>query len=332
MSSWRLPVDLLAHSRFVLSPLAETVGALTVLDAPVGPSERAFHTANRAAYDSMLREHPKRRAIAERCWWPRRGSRQGWMADFLAVPPLGDDATFADELDALADGLDDDAIRSALLGGGRPHKLLRELARPGVRDAALGLLRWIWTATVESDWPRRSRILRADIVARTATLATRGWAGVLPGLGKHREWLGEGRLRITSYDLPDHDLGTAEALDFVPVHVSGSWTCCDLATRTRYAVIYPVTGALAPVHSSAHGLARLIGTNRAEVLALLDEPRSTTAVAALAGLPIGSVGNHLRVLLDAGAVLRRRSGREVLYWRTALGDELIAAGGSPADR
>jgi len=35
----------------------------------------------------------------------------------------------------------------------------------------------------------------------------------------------------------------------------------------------------------------------------------------------------LRVLLDAGVVARRRSGRHVLYWRTALGESLIAADG-----
>ena len=43
-------------------------------------------------------------------------------------------------------------------------------------------------------------------------------------------------------------------------------------------------------------------------------------------ISLGSVGGHLKVLLEAGIVLRRRSGREVLYWRTALGDALVAAG------
>jgi hypothetical protein len=34
------------------------------------------------------------------------------------------------------------------------------------------------------------------------------------------------------------------------------------------------------------------------------------------------------VLLDAGVVARRRCGRNVLYWRTALGEALIAADGA----
>ena len=50
----------------------------------------------------------------------------------------------------------------------------------------------------------------------------------------------------------------------------------------------------------------------------------TDGLARLTGLPPGAVGNHLRVLLEAGAVLRRRAGREVLYWRTSLGDALAA--------
>ena len=64
------------------------------------------------------------------------------------------------------------------------------------------------------------------------------------------------------------------------------------------------------------------------MLTLLDVPRSTSQLAVLSGQAIGSVGGHLKVLLEAGIVLRRRSGREVLYWRTALGDALVAAGGA----
>ena len=58
MGAWRVTADLLANSRFVVSPLAETVAAMTVLDAPSGPSQAAFRGANRAAYDEMLAAHP----------------------------------------------------------------------------------------------------------------------------------------------------------------------------------------------------------------------------------------------------------------------------------
>ncbi len=109
------------------------------------------------------------------------------------------------------------------------------------------------------------------------------------------------------------------------MHAAGSWVAWT--QPLRYALVYPVTGAMAPVsQSTTDGLARLVGPNRAALLAQLDTPHSTSHLAAITGLPLGSVGNHLRVLLDAGVVLRRRSGREVLYWRTALGDEMCAAG------
>jgi DNA-binding transcriptional ArsR family regulator len=140
-------------------------------------------------------------------------------------------------------------------------------------------------------------------------------------------WLGDGRLQINGYELPDRDLSQARKLDFVPVHSYTGWDTQELPHR--YALVYPVSGALADTGSArtgADGLARLIGPNRAHVLRLLDEPRSTTQLTALTGLPLGAVGNHLRVLLDAGAVLRRRAGREVLYWRTSLGDALAASG------
>ena len=71
--------------------------------------------------------------------------------------------------------------------------------------------------------------------------------------------------------------------------------------------------------------AALLGPARAGVLVLLDTPKSTTQLVALTGQGLGSVGRHLKVLLDAGLVGRRRAGRSVLYHRTALGQGLVEA-------
>ncbi|WP_305786321.1 ArsR/SmtB family transcription factor [Symbioplanes lichenis] len=329
MGSWRVTADLLASSRFVLSPLAETVAALTLLEIPRGPWQQAFHAANRDAYAEMLARHPVRRDLVRRAWRPRIGERPGWTADFLGTVPAAPGLSFAGELDQLAGEWDDDRIRSELHMV-RPGRLAATLLRPGLRAELLGLLQWIWTATVEADWPRRRRVLQADIVSRTTLLATQGWSGLIPTLGARTRWLGDGLLQINHFDLPERDLSAARSLVFVPVHSNGSWVMWD--EPTRYAVMYPVTGALAPpAGADVRGLARLVGANRARLLLALDDPRSTTQLVALSGLPLGSVGNHLKVLLGAGLVLRRRAGREVLYWRTALGDALAATAVGPAD-
>jgi DNA-binding transcriptional ArsR family regulator len=326
MGTWLVPADLLARSRFVVSPMNETVAALTLLSGPnvLGmPWQRAFRASHREAFVELLAEEPVLGALAGALWRPRRGRVPGWMADFISLPPLGSAASFADELDQL--GAWDDEQMRAELRSLRPGPLPPELERGGLRTAVRDLLRWVWTATVAADWPRRRRVLEADIVSRTSRLATQGWAGVVPSLGTKLAWREGGHLQINSYDLPTRDLTGARELSFVPVHSNGSWVSWELPRR--FAVVYPVAGAQAaedrPVE---HGLARLVGANRARLLSLLDEPHSTSQLVVLTALPLGAVGNHLRVLLDAGAVLRRRSGREVLYWRTSLGDALVAAG------
>ena len=320
MGRWIVSADLLARSRFVISPFSETVAALTVLsrpDVPGIPWQRAFRALHREAYLEMLAADAVRQAVAGCLWQPRRGNTQGWMADFLALPPAAPGASFDDELAQLA-AWDDDRIRAEIrLCTGR---LLPE---SGLRDAVTGILRWVWTTTLVSEWPHRRRVLEADIVARTSRLAAHGWADVFGTLGPRMRWQGDGHLEVNGYDVPAEDLSRARELSFVPVHSDGSWTVLD--PPDRFALVYPVAGALADVGPTRpDGLASLIGANRARVLKLLDEPHSTTQLAALTSLPMGAVGNHLRVLLDGGAVLRRRAGREVLYWRTALGDSLAA--------
>jgi DNA-binding transcriptional ArsR family regulator len=137
-------------------------------------------------------------------------------------------------------------------------------------------------------------------------------------------WLGEGRLQINTHDYPPREIGGAQLL-FVPVTPRRGWVSWE--DPYRYAVIYPCSGALAEpgTVSPPESLARLLGPVRAGVLVMLDTPKSTTQLVALTGHGLGSVGRHLKILLDARLVRRRRVGRSVLYFRTPAGDTLVSA-------
>ena len=324
MGTWRVPADVMATSRFAISPMAEVVGALGALTRPRAPDQRAFRESHGAAFRDWLAGRPGAPELVAASFRDARPGQVGWMADYLGLPPASEDESFADVVAALR-RFTDDEIRAGLSETVQAP-LPPVLMAPGVLDIAVDLVTWLWTHAVETDWARRERILRADIVARTAQLARHGWGAVLRDLGRDREWVGDGQLRINRYDLPTRILPEGSKLLFVPTHTDGSWVGWY---ADRYALYYPVAGRLARVDSgSSDGLGPLVGASRAEVLTLLDVPRSTSQLAALSGQALGSVGGHLKVLLDAGIVLRRRSGREVLYWRTALGDALVASGGS----
>jgi DNA-binding transcriptional ArsR family regulator len=322
MGLWKVPADVMADSRFAIAPQAEVVGALGALTRPRTPDQRAFRAAHGAAFVEWVRDRPEVADLVAASFRDARSDRAGWMADYLSIPPESESPTFADQL-AVLRRLTDDEVRTDLRTTTQAP-LAASLMAPGVRRLAVDLVVWLWTHTIETDWFRRERILRADIVARTAQLARHGWGAVLRDLGRDREWVGDGQLRINRYALPTRTLEPGSRLLFVPTHNDGSFVGWH---AHRYALYYPVAGRLARVDSGAEsGLGPLVGANRADVLTALDVPRSTTQLVALTGQALGSVGGHLKVLLESGLVLRRRSGREVLYWRTALGDALVAAG------
>ena len=171
-------------------------------------------------------------------------------------------------------------------------------------------------------WKSRRQILEADVVARTRQLSQGGWAAALDDIRPGTRWLGGGRLRINAYDYPSREISGAELL-FVPVTPRHGWA--SWAEPHRCALIYPCSGVLAgPDLSPATGaLARLLGPGRAGVLLRLDTPKSTTQLVALTGQRLGSVGRHLRILLDARLIERHRAGRSVFYYRTTAGNALV---------
>ncbi|MGW4867314.1 ArsR/SmtB family transcription factor [Streptomyces chartreusis] len=318
MGWWQLNADTLVRSRFVLSPFAETFASLKLLHSgtPAHPGERAWLRDHLPAYRARLAADPTTAQLV------RAALGRAWIADFITPTPK-DGETF-EEVVARVRSADPAAARAHLtvsLAGPLPAALDRD----DLPDRAAALLEHVWTRAVRPYWDRRRRILEADVAARTARVSQGGWAAVLDSLrpGQTR-WLGDNRLQVNLSEYPPREISGAE-LVFMPVTPKTGWVSWE--EPDRYALVYACTGALTDPGARAvpAGLSALLGQTRATILVLLGSPMSTSQLVAVTGQALGSVGRHLRVLLDAGLVERRRAGRSVLYSRTMSGNVLVAA-------
>ncbi len=151
------------------------------------------------------------------------------------------------------------------LGGPLPEPL----RRPDLPERTADLLEWVWAECVLPYWPRRRRVLQADVIARMAQLSQAGWAAALNDMRPGMRWLGDGRLQINAYDYPPRKISGAQLL-FVPVTPRQGWASWD--EPHRYAVVYPCSGVLAEADRVAipETLAALLGPARAGILVLLD--------------------------------------------------------------
>jgi DNA-binding transcriptional ArsR family regulator len=314
---WQIDADTLARSRFVISPLCETVASLIALQHATAahPGERAWLNAHLPAYRERLGADPVTALLI------RSAFRRRWYADFLTPTPSGEgDPSFEEELTRVRQTAPEAAREDLTVSLDGP--LPPELHRSDLPVRAADLLEWVWTETVSPHWPRRRRLLEADILARTRQLSLGGWAAALGDFRPSTRWLGDGHLQIHLHDYPPLSLSGARLM-FVPTTPDWGWASWE---GDRYALMYPCAGVLAEEDQTpaSDALGRLLGSARANVLVLLASPKSTTQLVALTGQRLGSVGRHLRILLDAGLVRRRRVGRSVLYYRTETGDAVVA--------
>ncbi|MFI6339123.1 ArsR family transcriptional regulator [Streptomyces sp. NPDC050535] len=320
MGWWQVNADTLAGSRFVLSPLAETFASLKMLHAAAAshPGEQAWLSAHLPAYKRHLAADPVTALLI------RSGLGRDWIADFLTPTPHEDLTAFEDEVARVRAVSPADARAHLTLSLRGP--LPARLDRDDLPERAADLLTHVWEEAVRPYWARRRRVLEADVVARTAQLSQGGWAAALGALRPGMRWLGDNRLQVNAHEYPPREISGAR-LFFVPVTPQRvGWVSWE--EPHRYAVIYPCAGALAGDPGGAAvpaSLGALLGPARAAVLVLLDSPLSTTQLVAVTGQRLGSVGRHLKVLLDARLVERRRAGRSVLYSRTATGEVLVTA-------
>ena len=149
----------LAGSRFVFSPLAEATASLIVLERGVAdhPGERTWLDTHQPAYRDRLAGDPVAALLV------RAALGRHWIADFLTVTPAGaGEPTFGDELARVRERSPETARADLTVSLGGP--LPARLHRSDLPERAADLLEWVWTETVLPYWPRRRRIMEADVV------------------------------------------------------------------------------------------------------------------------------------------------------------------------
>ncbi len=316
----------LSRSRFALSPLAETLGALMVLRArATDPWLTDWHDRHHPAFTATLDADPFARGLVELI------SSTKWLPGFLTVPPQGGMRTrLNDELPAVKSWSDADfraEVEESRRQSWQQHSL-SWLIGTNWSERTADLLTTTWAAHVAPDWPRRSALLERDVMYRAGLLAAYGWSRALDRMSRHSAWVGADGIRFTSRPGADRTIGP-EGMLFVPVSlIRGTWLCEN--DGADYALVYPARGSAATEPVPPLGaLGRLIGPGRARILRELERPATSTELAAGLGLSLGTVGGHLAVLRDAGLVAGARVGRRVVYRRTDTGDLLVSG---PADR
>jgi DNA-binding transcriptional ArsR family regulator len=308
--------------RFAVSPLWETQAAMQAL---VDERGRAYHRP------WLLRVQ----ADAERLDWAPLLAvlpRFGYVPDFLTPPPRTAMPVLSEQLDQ---------IRAT-----DPAQVAEEVQRciyskPDVvslrwlesfladpqraRDQLAALLHDAWTVLVEPHWARVRSLLERDIAERSRMLATHGLRHCLAALHPKVRWTDDGVV------LPDGSERTVQVghrgLLLMPSAYLWPNVAAIVEEPWQPTIVYPADGIgeLWGSQVAPESLGRLLGRTRARILSALDQPLSTTAVAAMHDLSPAGASRHLLALRDAGLAAAARHGHEVRYRRTGLGSALLRA-------
>ncbi|MEV0805694.1 ArsR family transcriptional regulator [Micromonospora sp. NPDC050200] len=325
MSQLRFETADVAGVRFAVSPVWETVSSFWALEDPV---RHAVHLP----WIDRARRVLRRPEVAVRVrpltelTRPRR-----WLPDFLTPPPTRPDVEFDEQLDQIAATPSDVVVRDLLAT--TPSCPLSPFGA-ALRDDPRGLLPQLVTAlrvwhdeAVAPDWPRMRALLDADIAHRAGTLAEHGAGRFFDHLHPSLRWAGD---RVVSDDpwRLDFDLG-GRGLALNPGVFTDRRVLWNLLEDSPPGGTYPVR-AVATLWEAVPAppgdpLARVIGSGRAALLHLLENPATTTDLARRTGMSAGNVSQHLAALHAAGLVSRVRQGRHVRYRGTEAGAVLLRA-------
>ncbi|MFF5204842.1 DUF5937 family protein [Streptosporangium sp. NPDC000396] len=306
----------MARIRFAFSPIGELVASLRALR---DPARYSLHLPWVRAVRARAAELDLSELFA-------LVPLQGYLVDFVTPTPETPVPDFAADLDRVRRTPPERAAEEASwVTGSDPRVIARFTADPeaGVARVADTLERY-WETAFAEFWPRVYGLLEADVLRRSRQLAAGGARELFADLHPKVRWCGD-RLMVTRHWEHSEPIG-GDGLVLVPM--AFSWLDVAVMVRPyRPLLFYPATGVgtlwTSGTPPAPKALAALLGRTRAQILTVLAEPATTSALARRMSLTPGAISQHLTVLADGGLVTRRRLGREVVYRRSPMGDSLV---------
>ena len=248
-----------------------------------------------------------------------------WVPDTLGPVPTGSIQRPLEQYAALCD-TDPDIVAEDL-------RILREVTPTGA-VAGMGPAEFLerlsaaligyHRAVLAPLWDRVVAITEADIAHRHASTFEHGIGVAIDDL-HDRLTYAEAEIRV---DMAEHEIAveaTGCGVWFVPSVFLWPWVSV-MYEGTQPVVSYAARGSgtvWERPRENGLSLASLIGRSRAAILEHLVVPRSTTWLAEALGLAPATVSAHLAVMSASGLLCSRKSGRQVLYRRTQVGDVLL---------
>lgn len=338
----------LARTRLAMSPLWEVVASIRVLENPRPPAiHRTWATSVRPRLKSPGRGVQLLFDLIQPVWY---------LPDFLSPAPRTSVPDLTAELTGLR-GVPAEQVRADLdvLAHAMTHPVgsLDEVSRPRLRprtsmtvspsplvsslyaDPPGGLellsdgIAEYWRIAIEPWWGRIRTALEGDLLHRGRQLGQGGHLLLFDDLAPQVRWRDD-TLFIRHHRFSGHRVLRGEGLLLMPSAFVWPVVYSSTIPPWQPSLTYPARGIgelWRPVSADAsEAVGRVLGRSRAMLLAELENPASTTDLAARTGLTPGGVSQHLSALHEARLVTAHRAGRTVLYARTALADSLLAPG------
>ncbi|WP_405059800.1 winged helix-turn-helix domain-containing protein [Kribbella sp. NBC_01505] len=261
----------------------------------------------------------------------------GYIPDFMTPAPPRRSTSLESGLAAIAaTPLDLVARELNTLYVDNPHPLVPPLIKDperAVSEITTALASYFRRA-IEPDWRRMRALLQEDLAFRLDELASGGIDRLFRNLHPAVRFHGD-TIEIDRPYCCDGEPLAGQGVLLVPCVFT--WPAALPVTGAPHVptITYPPRG-LGRLWEDRQDttdspLADLVGRTRAAIVSHLDLPMSTTHLAHQLGVSAPTLSVHLGILRNAGLVDSRRDGRAVLYHRTTLGTQLLAAANPLAD-